>query len=100
MPKKSRKTFSGEDQLDALKPKAARYEIADAGCPGLRVRVQPTGTKSFIWYFKNPQTGKQAAKNLGPHPAISLEAARAALKVEKDKLEHGDADADRRLNAV
>lgn len=87
-------TFKGDDQLQSLKPKAQRYEAADLGCPGLRVRIQPTGSKSFIWYFKNPKTGRQAAKNLGPYPAISLEAARAALTVEKDKLEHGDMEAD------
>jgi integrase len=37
-------------RIEALKPRADRYEVADGGAPGLRLRVMPTGAKVFRWY--------------------------------------------------
>lgn len=37
-------------RIEALKPRADRYEVADSAAPGLRLRVMPTGTKTFRWY--------------------------------------------------
>lgn len=37
--------------VDALKPRAERYDVYDSDLPGFAVRVAPSGTKSFaIWY--------------------------------------------------
>ena len=36
--------------LANLKPGAARYEVREAGRTGLRVRIEPSGRKSFRWH--------------------------------------------------
>lgn len=36
--------------IEALQPAADRYELADKGKVGLRLRVYPSGVKSFRWY--------------------------------------------------
>lgn len=50
------------------KPKAVRYEIADAGCPGLRLVVQESGAKSFLMRFRSTverdRNGKGKARKL------------------------------------
>jgi len=73
--------------LNNLKPSDKRFEIADKACPGLRLRVQPTGTKSFIWYYK--VNGKMKAVVLGKYPALKLADARKALASAKEKREEG-----------
>lgn len=37
--------------IAALQPRNATYEVADATERGLRVRIHPSGAKSFIWRF-------------------------------------------------
>ncbi|MFT3917314.1 MAG: tyrosine-type recombinase/integrase [Anaeromyxobacteraceae bacterium] len=37
-------------RIEALRPQAGRYEVADPAAAGLRLRVLPTGTKVFRWY--------------------------------------------------
>jgi len=49
--------------LDKLKPKDKRIELADKACPGLRLRLEPSGRKSFVWYYNN--AGKNRVKTLG-----------------------------------
>lgn len=39
-------------RIAALKPRAQRYEIGDSAAPGLRLRVLPTGAKTFHWYVR------------------------------------------------
>jgi integrase len=39
--------------IAALEPRADAYELADAGCAGLRLRVEPTGRKTFRWYTRD-----------------------------------------------
>jgi len=50
------------------KAKAVPYEISDAGCPGLRLLVSPSGTKSWLMRFRSPverdQKGDGKARNL------------------------------------
>ena len=76
--------------LDNVKPKAKRIEYADAGCRGLRLRVEPTGRKSFVWYFRDGE--KNRVLTLGRYGAgedcISLKDARQALQQAKEK--HAD----------
>jgi hypothetical protein len=39
--------------IAALKPRAKRYEVSDGACAGLRVSVQPSGTKSFVCRYRH-----------------------------------------------
>jgi integrase len=58
--------------VDQAKAKADRYEIADAGCPGLRLVVQESGAKSWLMRFRSPVErdrngrGKARKLTLGP----------------------------------
>ncbi|SIO49728.1 Phage integrase family protein [Bradyrhizobium erythrophlei] len=56
-----------------LKPAAVRLEIPDAGCPGLRLVIQPSGAKSWAMRFRN--NGKAAKLTLGPLDLSGKEAA-------------------------
>ena len=47
-----------------LKPAAVRREIADGGCPGLYLVIQPSGKKSWAMRFRRP-SGKQGKLTLG-----------------------------------
>ena len=64
--------------LDNLKPKAARYELPDNGKSGLRLRVEPSGRKSFVWYYKDgPKTKVLTLGRYGNgEGCISLKSAR------------------------
>lgn len=73
--------------LDNLKPADKRFEIPDKACSGLRLRVTPTGTKSFIWFYK--EGGKTKGLTLGKYPEMSLKAARKALADAKAKRGEG-----------
>ncbi len=77
--------------LDNVKPKAKRSEYADAGCRGLRLRVEPTGRKSFEWYYR--EGGRNRVLTLGRYGSgescISLKEARQALQAAKEKQEDG-----------
>jgi integrase len=48
-----------------LKAADKRREIPDAGAPGLRLVIHPTGTKTWIARFRRPN-GKQGNLTLGP----------------------------------
>ena len=58
-----------------LKPKADRYEIAD-GQPGLRLRVFPSGAKSWCYLYRSPLNRTWTRLTLGQYPALSVKAAR------------------------
>jgi integrase len=47
-----------------LRPATVRREIADSGCPGLYLVVQPSGKKSWAMRFRRP-SGKQGKLTLG-----------------------------------
>jgi integrase len=49
--------------VDNAKPRAARFEIPDGGCPGLYLVVQPTGAKS--WALRYRVAGRAAKLTLG-----------------------------------
>ena len=59
---KSAKSLSPASIANA-KPRAKDYELHDAS--GLRVRITPKGTRTFIWYVKDKHTGKTRKVTLG-----------------------------------
>jgi len=77
-----------------LKPQDKRYDVADKACAGLRVRVGTTGKKSFVWFYKDPETNKLKMLTLGRYgeggDQLSLAKARKTLETNKIKLDAGD----------
>lgn len=74
-------------KLDSLKPQAKEYEVGDAGHPGLRLRVSPTGRKVFRWRYKKPGTNKWGVKTLGEY-SKSFGISKARSKLDKLKNAH------------
>jgi len=58
--------------IGRYRPAAKRREIADSGCPGLRLIVQPSGALSFALRFRKPN-GVQAKLTLGPYDSTGEE---------------------------
>ncbi|ABD08002.1 Phage integrase [Rhodopseudomonas palustris HaA2] len=85
------------------KPKPTRYEISDGGHAGLRVIVQPSGIKSFVFRYKRG-TG-EAAKNVrimlgraaGPGALTLRQAREAADSHRRLKLTGADPADQRRV---
>lgn len=75
--------------LDNLKPKAQRIELADKACPGLRLRLEPSGRRTFVWYYHDASAGKNKVKTLGRYGdgegCITLSEARKALSSAKER---------------
>jgi integrase len=57
-----------------------RIELADAGHPGLRLRVTPAGGRSWVLACRDPQ-GRMRRFPLGNHPKMGLADAREAARI-------------------
>jgi integrase len=73
--------------VEAAKPHRARVEIADGGCAGLYLIVQPSGVKSWAWRYRF--AGISRKLTLGRVDALSLAAARTAALDARHRLEQG-----------
>jgi integrase len=62
--------------VEALRPASIAYRIPDLRCPGLAVRVAPSGLKTWDVSYRIRRSGNGRRLSLGPFPAISLEEAR------------------------
>lgn len=62
--------------LSRLKPKDKEYAVHDAGCDGLAIRVQPSGTRAWITWQR--VSGKTRRITLGHYPQMGLDDARQA----------------------
>lgn len=60
--------------IEALKPQDKRYEVHDLRCPGMSVRVERSGRRTFNIKFRFGL--KQKRMKLGTYPRISLATAR------------------------
>ena len=58
--------------IQRYRPTNQRREIPDAACPGLRLIVQATGSKSFALRFRKPN-GVPAKLTLGPYESTRRE---------------------------
>jgi hypothetical protein len=70
---KSKLTDTG---IRSYQPRAAQYSIGDAACPGLCIRVTPTGVKTFAFAYRDKGTGKVTWLTLGRYPDVLLAKAR------------------------
>src|SRR6516165_1453593 len=81
MPSKRLTTIS----VAQIKPRPVRFEVADAGCLGLYLQVQPSGVKG--WAVRYRIDGKPAKYTLPG--ALGLAAARTAASEIRQKVEQG-----------
>ena len=74
----------------ALKARQRRYDVSDSVRVGLRVRVSPTGNKTWM-FEKRIRGGQLRSHTLGRFPVISLSEAREkAFVLEKEAMEGKD----------
>ena len=85
---RTQRRFSTDSELKGAKPEAGSYELTDTQARGLRLRVQPSGSKRF-WYRYKGTDGKSHRILIGEygHNRVTLTDARAKrheLAVMKD----------------
>ncbi len=79
--------------VESAKPKAARYEISDAGS-GLYLVVQPSGAKSWALRYR---IGSRPRKyTLGSYPKLGLVEARKLARKEMEAVAEGVDPADKK----
>ncbi|SFF11556.1 protein of unknown function [Sulfitobacter brevis] len=64
-----------DKQIQNLKPGETRYQITDSKTAGLKLRVSPSGHKSFALMLRN-NAGKNETHTIGAYPEVSLKQAR------------------------
>ena len=63
--------------VDALRPlERSTYDFYDADCPGLVVRVRPSGTKSYLVRLRDPDTRRWYWWTLGRTRDLTVDLAR------------------------
>jgi len=73
--------------LEALRPRAARYEVWDDARKGFGVRITPRGVKSFVWVYHFG--GKPRRLTFGTYPRLTLADAGVKLAEAKQLLDAG-----------
>ncbi|WP_171091280.1 tyrosine-type recombinase/integrase [Ruegeria sp. HKCCD9179] len=86
MTTKSNKTVAFTDKfIKSLKPADKRVQYTDLTCPGLKVRVSPSGHKSFALMIRD-NTGQYKTHTIGTYPEVSLKLARKITQQTKFDL--------------
>jgi integrase len=85
--------------VETVTPKRSRQEIADAGCLGLYLLVQPGGAKSWAVRYRRPD-GRSAKMTIGSAAAYSLAAARELAAGARGRVDQGVDPAARRQVSV
>jgi integrase len=86
--------------IDALKPKPHRYSVYDPDCPGLVLRVTPTGVKTWSFLYRFGAKQKRLTFGAyGPAPALTLAEARARARRARVQVDDGHDPAARKLEA-
>lgn len=75
--------------VDKSASKRARYYLWDQSIPGFGLVVQPTGTKSYCFQYRNPQ-GKTVRITIGTHGTFTTDQARKKAKSLLGKVNSGD----------
>jgi integrase len=73
--------------IDKLKPAEKAYYVSDDSMPGLRVRINPTGRKVFV--YESRVNRKQRRVSLGQYGKITLKAAEDLAKQSADRFAKG-----------
>lgn len=72
----------------ALSPTGADYKVWDSECPGLFVRVTPSGAKSFVYWYRTLD-GNQRSITLGKTSMMKIDEARKAARQHRVAVDHG-----------
>lgn len=75
-----------EASCKAAKPKAKLYYLNDGA--GLRLRVRPDGSRTWIYRYR--LGGKEKTAGLGSYPTVSLQVARAKALESREHVVKGD----------
>jgi integrase len=84
----------------SLKPRAKRYQVFDGTCPGLSIRVFPSGGKSWVWQYREhvaTDSGYEPGRRtrfwtLGNYPAVTLREARTITDRARSRLKANGID--------
>ena len=87
MPVKKRLTRNGIEKLRRPSTPQGRIEYRDSEVPGLVLRVNFTGTKSWALYYH--VTGVRKRHTLGRYPTLGPKEARDAARLVREDLERG-----------
>lgn len=88
----TRQQLTQDRQVRALTAEAAVYEHAIKDGKGLRIRVSPTGRKSWMYRYRNRTTGALERMVLGAYPKMGLADARDEVDRHRAIVkEHGSA---------
>lgn len=85
MPKRAEPT--SEVAFRNAKARARPYLLADGN--GLALRVWPNGSKTWLFRYRRPGTGKENFLSLSPYPDISLIDARKAALTARTLVRDG-----------
>lgn len=69
-------------------PERGQIEIADGGCPGLRLRVSQGGTMTWVLGCRS-RAGRAQRISLGQYPGIGLSDARAKARAMRQEVREG-----------
>lgn len=72
-------------------PQTGRRDLSDAGCQGLRLRLTPAGTASWVLACRDRQ-GRMRRFALGGYPAMGISAARDAARALHVRVRQEGAD--------
>ena len=76
MPKPSTFVLSKDREVRTAKPRGKRAEYRVKGAANLVLRVSEGGSKTWVFLYANPSSGKRSKLTFGSYPAVSLAAAR------------------------
>ncbi len=76
-----------DKQISNAKPQDKEYTLFDGN--GLRLRVKPNGTKTWLFNYTRPHNGKRANMTFGSYPSLSLTNARKKALSAIETLQDG-----------
>ncbi|NIB43098.1 site-specific integrase [Pseudomaricurvus alkylphenolicus] len=77
-----------EKALKSLQVNSKPYEVVDLALPGFRLRVQPTGVKTFVYCYKD-RTGTKERYTIGRFGVLTLSQAREKATVLAGQVADG-----------
>ena len=88
-----RQQISQDRQVRSLTAETAVYEHAIKDGKGLRIRISPTGRKTWMYRYRNRATGGLERMALGTYPKMGLADARDEVDKQRAIVrEHGSAN--------